>query len=71
MISQFTRYGDTTKGRRPSFDAAAPGPVAEPLIERLAATLESFGATVRTGRFGASMAVSLTNDGPVTVLIET
>ena len=70
VISQFTLYGSTRKGRRPTWEAAAPGPVAEPLVERVAERFRELGATVATGRFGAEMAVSLTNDGPMTVLVD-
>jgi len=70
VVSQFTLYGDTSKGRRPSWLAAAPGPVAEPLVEVVVDELRSLGATVATGRFGADMLVELTNDGPVTILLE-
>lgn len=71
VISQFTLYGDTRKGRRPSWVAAAPANVAEPLVEAVVAELRSVhGLTVATGVFGANMQVSLTNDGPVTVLVE-
>jgi D-aminoacyl-tRNA deacylase len=71
VISQFTLYGDTRKGRRPSWVAAAPGPVAEPLVESFVAALRRLGAPVETGVFGARMLVSLVNDGPVTLIIET
>jgi D-tyrosyl-tRNA(Tyr) deacylase len=70
VVSQFTLYGDTRRGRRPSWIAAAPGEVAEPLVERFAAKLRDRGALVATGRFGAKMQVELVNDGPVTVLLE-
>ena len=70
VVSQFTLYADTRKGRRPSWSAAAPGPVAEPLVEAFAAALRGLGLDVATGRFGADMAVSLVNDGPVTLLLE-
>jgi D-aminoacyl-tRNA deacylase len=70
VISQFTLYGDTRKGRRPTWNAAAPGDVAEPLVAEVVAQLRALGATVATGRFGAHMRVSLTNDGPFTVLID-
>ncbi len=70
VVSQFTLYSDTTKGRRPSWSAAAPGPVAEPLVTEFADALRELGATVATGRFGAHMQVSLVNDGPVTLLLE-
>jgi len=70
VISQFTLYGETRKGRRPTWTAAAPGPVAEPLYEAFCAALEADGADVGRGVFGADMAVSLVNDGPVTVLVE-
>jgi D-tyrosyl-tRNA(Tyr) deacylase len=71
VISQFTLYGDTTKGRRPSYSDAAPGPVAEPLVARVIEQLRSLGARVGTGRFGAEMLVELANDGPVTLVVET
>ncbi|MEE1931405.1 D-aminoacyl-tRNA deacylase [Streptomyces sp. TRM 70351] len=70
VISQFTLYGDTRKGRRPSWLAAAPGSVAEPLVDEVCARLRELGATVAEGRFGADMKVSLLNDGPFTVLVE-
>lgn len=70
VISQFTLYGDTRKGRRPSWLAAAPGPVAEPLVDAVVAELRRLGAEVATGRFGADMVVELANDGPVTLLVE-
>lgn len=70
VVSQFTLYADTAKGRRPSWNAAAPGPVAEPLVAEFADALRRLGAPVATGRFGAHMQVSLVNDGPVTVLLE-
>jgi D-aminoacyl-tRNA deacylase len=71
VISQFTVYADTRKGRRPSWAAAAPGAIAEPLIERLCEELCNLGAHVETGRFGAYMHVAMVNDGPVTVIVET
>ena len=71
VISQFTLYADTAKGRRPSWSAAAPGPVAEPLVDEVVEELRRRGATVETGRFGAHMQVHLVNDGPVTVLLDT
>jgi D-tyrosyl-tRNA(Tyr) deacylase len=70
VVSQFTLYGDTSRGRRPSWSAAAPPEVAEPLIAEVVAELERLGAAVATGRFRAHMAVDLTNDGPVTVMLE-
>src|SRR6266540_6597057 len=69
VISQFTLYADTRKGRRPSWSAAAPGEISEPLYDAFCAELEQLGATVERGRFGASMAVSLVNDGPVTLVL--
>lgn len=70
VVSQFTLYADTRKGRRPSWGAAAPGPVAEPLYEEFCRSLESLGASVGRGVFGADMAVELVNDGPVTLILE-
>jgi D-aminoacyl-tRNA deacylase len=70
VVSQFTLYGDTRKGRRPSWIAAAPGPVAEPLVDAVVAALRACGLDVATGRFGADMAVELVNDGPVTLILE-
>jgi D-tyrosyl-tRNA(Tyr) deacylase len=70
VVSQFTLYADTRKGRRPSWSAAAPGSVAEPLIDALVAALRARDVEVATGRFGAMMAVSLTNDGPVTLVVD-
>ena len=70
VISQFTLYADLTKGRRPSWSRAAPGPVAEPLVEAVVLALRDLGARVETGVFGAQMQVSLVNDGPVTIVME-
>jgi D-tyrosyl-tRNA(Tyr) deacylase len=69
-VSQFTLYGDARKGRRPTWAAAAPGPVAEPLVDAFVGALRELGATVEMGVFGADMRVELVNDGPVTVLLE-
>jgi D-tyrosyl-tRNA(Tyr) deacylase len=70
VVSQFTLYGDTRKGRRPSWVAAAPGPVASPLVDAVVAALRARGAHVETGVFGAAMQVASVNDGPFTVLLE-
>ena len=71
VVSQFTLYADTRKGRRPSWSAAAPGPVSEPLYEAFCASLTGLGAHVERGIFGADMKVALVNDGPVTFWLET
>ena len=71
VVSQFTLYGDTTKGRRPSWLAAARPEQAEPLVDVVVARLRELGATVATGRFRTDMAVELVNDGPVTLVVET
>jgi D-aminoacyl-tRNA deacylase len=70
VISQFTLYADTTKGRRPTWLRAAPGTVAEPLVTDLVTALRNLGARVETGVFGAQMKVALVNDGPVTIILE-
>lgn len=71
VVSQFTLYGDARKGRRPTWAAAAPGPVSEPLYDAVCTALEVAGTHVQRGVFGADMAVSSLNDGPFTVLLET
>jgi D-tyrosyl-tRNA(Tyr) deacylase len=70
VVSQFTLYGDARKGRRPTWLAAAPGEVAQPLVDAVVAELRRLGAHVETGVFGADMSVELTNDGPVTLIVE-
>ena len=70
VVSQFTLYGDTSRGRRPSWSAAAPPGLAEGLVDEFVAALVDAGAEVATGRFGAQMAVELVNDGPVTVMVD-
>ena len=70
VVSQFTLYGDARKGRRPTWSAAAPGPVAEPLVDEVCARLRERGVLVATGVFGADMAVELVNDGPVTLVLD-
>ncbi len=70
VVSQFTLYGDARKGRRPTWNAAAPGPVSEPVYDEVCAALEALGAHVERGSFGADMQVALVNDGPVTMVLE-
>jgi len=70
VVSQFTLYADTSKGRRPTWNNAAPGPVAEPLVNAVVDELRALGARVETGRFGADMKVALVSDGPVTIIVE-
>ena len=71
VVSQFTLYGDARKGRRPTWQAAAPGPVSEPAYDAVCAELERLGARVERGVFGADMRVASVNDGPVTLILET
>ena len=71
VVSQFTLYGEARKGRRPTWAAAAPGSISGPLYEQVCAELERLGATVARGAFGADMQVSLVNDGPVTLVLDT
>lgn len=71
VVSQFTLYGDARKGRRPTWEAAAPGEVSEPAYDAFCSALRALGAHVETGVFGADMAVTSVNDGPFTVLLET
>ncbi len=70
VVSQFTLYGDTRKGRRPTWTSAAPWPIAEPLVAEVVSALRNAGAEVGTGIFGADMAVRFTNDGPITLVLE-
>lgn len=70
VVSQFTLYANTRKGRRPSWSAAAPGPVSEPLVDAYVAALRDLGAHVETGIFGASMSVQLVNEGPFTIILD-
>lgn len=70
VVSQFTLYADTAKGRRPSWNAAAPGALAQPLVDEFVDALRGLGADVETGIFGADMQIELVNDGPVTVLLD-
>jgi D-tyrosyl-tRNA(Tyr) deacylase len=70
VVSQFTLYADTSKGRRPSWNQAAPAEIAEPLVEAVVTELRALGAEVTTGRFRAHMQVELVNDGPVTILLD-
>ena len=70
VVSQFTLYADTAKGRRPTWNNAAPGPVAQPFVTAVVNELRALGARVETGVFGADMQVALVNDGPVTLIIE-
>lgn len=70
VVSQFTLYGETRKGRRPTWDQAAPRSVAEPLVDAVVAALRELGAHVETGVFGADMQVASTNDGPFTILLD-
>ena len=70
IVSQFTLYGDARKGRRPTWQAAAPGPVSEPLYDAVCAALRELGATVATGVFGADMQVASVNDGPITMILD-
>jgi len=70
VVSQFTLYGDARKGRRPTWQAAAPGPVSEPAYDAVCAELERLGAHVERGRFGADMQVASVNDGPITLVLD-